>query len=467
MRSWRKVLGRLTGAVVGLTAVGLVTLVSPVDDRPYLRTPYHSNTVERLVAGLQVATNGAAPAPLRAGWTRVKLTPLLGAATEVPERGEFRSVPLAGYGARKGAPATGVREDVWVKAVAVESGGRRVVFVGVEALIVPREVADSAVQELGRAPGLRRDEIYFGATHTHSSIGGWGEGVVAELFAGEFQPGVRTWMTRCLVDAVRGALERLEPAEVADGVFHAPGQVRNRLVGGDGRVDDGFEVLVLRHGNGERAVLGSFAAHATVLGAGNMEFSGDYPGRWAAEVEARLGGMAVFLAGGVGSHSARTGDGDAPARMDALGRRLGEATATLVEGLRYRAVESMTVAGVVVDLPPLNLRVQDDFRLRPWVAQHLLPVRPDTFLQGVRLGSVVWVSTPCDFSGELALGLKEHAAVQGRRLNVTSFNGDYIGYVIPTKYYHLGGYEPQTMSFHGPATADYLEELVRRLADGL
>jgi hypothetical protein len=47
---------------------------------------------------------------------------------------------------------------------------------------------------------------------------------------------------------------------------------------------------------------------------------------------------------------------------------------------------------------------------------------------------------------------------------VTSFNGDYIGYVIPDKYYHLGGYEPRTMSFFGPNTADYLDELLRALA---
>jgi len=118
-------------------------------------------------------------------------------------------------------------------------------------------------------------------------------------------------------------------------------------------------------------------------------------------------------------------------------------------------------------LPSLNPRVADDFRIRPWAAQRLLPVHPVTFLQAVRLGTTVWVSTPCDFSGELALELKEHAQARDRRLTVTSFNGDYIGYVIPTKYYHLGGYEPQTMSFHGPSTADYFEELIRRMVDGL
>jgi len=48
---------------------------------------------------------------------------------------------------------------------------------------------------------------------------------------------------------------------------------------------------------------------------------------------------------------------------------------------------------------------------------------------------------------------------------ITSFNGDYIGYVIPARYYHLDGYEPRTMSFFGPNLPDYLDRLMRALAE--
>ena len=47
---------------------------------------------------------------------------------------------------------------------------------------------------------------------------------------------------------------------------------------------------------------------------------------------------------------------------------------------------------------------------------------------------------------------------------ITSFNGDYIGYVILPRYYHLGGYEPRLMSFYGPCVPDYFEELIRTMA---
>ncbi|MBE0540051.1 MAG: hypothetical protein IH623_01510 [Verrucomicrobia bacterium] len=47
---------------------------------------------------------------------------------------------------------------------------------------------------------------------------------------------------------------------------------------------------------------------------------------------------------------------------------------------------------------------------------------------------------------------------------ITSFNGDYIGYVICARYYHLDGYEPRVMSFFGPNVPDYFDEMIRAMA---
>ena len=66
--------------------------------------------------------------------------------------------------------------------------------------------------------------------------------------------------------------------------------------------------------------------------------------------------------------------------------------------------------GVEVTLPALQVRVSNGVRLRPWLARRLLPVQAVTFLQGLRLGDALWLSTPCDFSGELALTLKAAAS---------------------------------------------------------
>ena len=90
----------------------------------------------------------------------------------------------------------------------------------------------------------------------------------------------------------------------------------------------------------------------------------------------------------------------------------------------------------------------------------MLPVADRTTLQAVRIGPWVWLSTPCDFSGELALELKQRARAADLRCAVTSFNGDYLGYVIPTRYASMDGYESRTMSFYGPAlTEGFMETL--------
>ena len=101
-----------------------------------------------------------------------------------------------------------------------------------------------------------------------------------------------------------------------------------------------------------------------------------------------------------------------------------------------------------------------------------MPVADRTTLQGLRIGSWVWLSTPCDFSGELALELKARAWASGTKCAVTSFNGDYVGYVIPTRYQTMDSYESRTMCFYGPALTDGFMETLEGLlevlhADGL
>jgi hypothetical protein len=339
-------------------------------------------------------------------------------------------------------------------------------MVAADALIVPAEVTEEAVRRLEQELKLSREQIYLSATHTHSSIGGWGEGKVAEAFAGGYRLGIRTWFADRIITAVREATADLKPAEFGRGHFCAAEFVRNRLVGEVGRVDPEFSFVLLKQKDGKTAVLGSYAAHATVLSSDMMEFSADYPGCWERAVEKATAGTALFLAGGVGSHSPFPG-----AQGFAGAERMGQAlAAALLEQLPRTALTNRLAFGLLgldVSLPPLNVRVADGVRLRPWLASELLTVRKTCLIQGFRLGDSIWVSTPCDFSGELALQVKDSLKARGASAVVTSFNGDYIGYVIPMRYYHLDGYEPRLMSFFGPNVPDYFEEMIRTMAIGL
>jgi hypothetical protein len=130
-------------------------------------------------------------------------------------------------------------------------------MVGADALIIPAEVADQAVRRLEQESGLSREQLYLGATHTHCSLGAWGEGLVAESFAGGFQPEVRVWFSDCIVAAVREALGDLKPARFGHGHFAAAQFIRNRLVGGLGKVDPEFSYAVIKQDPGKLGLLGA------------------------------------------------------------------------------------------------------------------------------------------------------------------------------------------------------------------
>jgi hypothetical protein len=453
----------VSSATVSLAALLVLLCLDQVDYQPYFRAPYYTNTLARFHS--QAATNSLNFGELAAGFGCVRFTPTLNAERDDPAQGQFRAVPMAGYGSRKGKSATGVHDDLYVKAVAFRVAERLGVMLGADALIIPREVTDLALEKL-RELGLRREQVYLSATHTHSSLGGWGEGMVAEQFAGDFQIGTRTWFADCIVAAVHEAVADLKPASFGCASFEAPGFVRNRLVGRLGQIDPEFSFAVVKQKQGKTGVLGSYSAHATVLGGEVMQFSADYPGCWEKAVEEATGGLAVFLAGGVGSHGPVAG-ASGFAGTERMGKSLALQMLECLPKTPLTNQVAFDFIGLEVSMPPPTTRVTDSFRLRPWVAARLLPLGRPSFIQVFRLQKTLWISTPCDFSGEMALGIKDWLRLRGFRGVVTSFNGDYIGYVIPSRYYHLDGYEPRLMSFFGPNVPDYFDELIRTLAQEL
>jgi hypothetical protein len=175
-RTYRIGLRVLAGLAVLAVATGILCL-DGVDNRPYFHESYYAKTAAHLRASVE--TNQLAYGDLAAGFGRARLTPTVNAPQDTPAEGRFRSLPLAGYGGRHGKPARGVQDDLYVKAIALRVRDRIGVMVGTDALIVPREVAEKATQRLQQESGLTREQLYLSATHTHSSLGAWSEGIVA------------------------------------------------------------------------------------------------------------------------------------------------------------------------------------------------------------------------------------------------------------------------------------------------
>lgn len=457
----RKRLRRVLLAGIGAGFLLVVTFVGPwpTYGRVDLEsTAYFQQAIADLAASAARSERTASPGRLRAGWAvRVLALP--------------PGTPLAGYGDRRGRPAAGVHDDLHVKALVLSDGADAAAVVASDLLIVPENVAGAVRSAVARRVPLAADDLLFNASHTHSGPGAFAPGWVARRFAGEHDPAVVAALVDAMTGAVVEAYEELEPARLGHGKVVVPEHVHNRTRATSADPDLSF--MVVEKDDGRRATVVSYAAHATLLRGDNMELSAGYPGALARALEHETGGTALFLAGAVGSMGPVAPDGLAGYEaVAAMGRSLASRVAAEIRGLALADHLDVASAGIPITMPPLQVRLNRWLRLSPLLVRGL-GIDNRAWLGGVRVGETVLVGTPGDFSGELSGELEAWASALGYDLWVLSFNGDYVGYVSPDRYYDTAsrqgreGYEMYVMSWCGPQQGEFLVRLIRRTVEVL
>lgn len=444
----------------------LIVLLKPVDFTPYFETGYYAETQQRYDSLIQsIQTEKGA---VSIGLSKVNLTPSFNAVSDDAISGKFVAMPLSGYGGRPGT-ATSVHDSIYVKSVALRVGQRTLVIVGSDLLIMPPDVARIVSDRAKAELKLERSDLMFTATHTHSSIGAWSGGYIGESFNGTYNPLVTDWIAQQVFQSIALAVQDLQPGSIGMGSLPISHFVRNRLVGEKGKIDPDFMLIQVEQASGKKALIGSYNAHATSLGGSNLEISADYPGYWQRKLEQSEFDMAIFLAGSVGSHSYRNVEGEKFEKPKHLGEALVDSVQAYLPAIQMKdsiAVRSITLK---ISLPEFQFRVSDGLRLRPFWAEKLFPEVGAVYLQATRLDSLIWGTTPSDFSGETTLLYKNAAAAKQLSAMVTSFNGAYTGYIIPCKYHHLEGYEPRLMNWFGPSynsmINDLLGDMLEKISD--
>ena len=236
---------------------------------------------------------------VQAGFSRVSITPVLNSSEDNYRTGKFNKVPLAGFGARKGKASTGIHDSIFIKAVAFRVNRQTVVIVGADLLIMPPNIIDTVTANLEKQ-GIPRSQVFYSASHTHSSLGGWGPGFIGEQFSGKENKNLERWLVQQISEAVTSAIADLRPAQVGSGIFDAGTYTRNRLIGDAGTKNSEFGFISVEQTGGKKGVIGSFSAHSTTMGSGNMEISADYPGYWERKMEQSAYDLALFCGGSVG-----------------------------------------------------------------------------------------------------------------------------------------------------------------------
>ena len=427
-----------------------------------------------------------------AGFHRVDITPPAGA-------------PLAGFAARQGV-STGIHDPLYAHALVVDNGTRAAAFVSVDVLGLAADFVHRVRQTIAARTGLREHGVMVSATHTHSAP------VTVSTF---FNPGAsldQAYMDRlasAIVEAVATAWERRRPARVGVGSGKVSGIGRNRRTPNHLPVDDEVGIIKVALPDGRPwGVLVNHACHPTVLGPDNLLMTGDFPAFTVERVESALGAgsFALFVNGAQGNismgHSSELSaigvitPGRTFERARELGYRLADAVLETLPsipvshdlvldfvsrtiqlpfnaypplpqmaaelGEAQAAVATLEKQGAPLDqvgaakTRRLYASIRNFYAGEAAAARHgRLPVE----IQGIRVGSGLFVAVPGELFVEIALRIK---AATPHPFYIMGITNGYVGYLPTRDAYAAGGYEVVSAK-----VTDASEELLVRAIEEL
>jgi neutral ceramidase len=457
MKRFLRIALRVLAVLSGLALIAAVCCLRPLDSSPYSENDFYKTMMQRLDSLPTLHHDSMYPLSISAektciGWSKVNLTPHF-------------AVPTAGYGNRKGQPISVVHDSLWVRAFVLEKGGIKTAIVSCDLLIIPPEVTLQVQQKLGGI-GWSWQHVFMGATHTHNSMGAWGQRYIGELFAGKYSPELVDFIAQKIVVSIQKAQQNVALATYTFDKIDANEFVFNRLVKEQGTEDPFIRLLTFTKQNGSRASLVTFAAHSTTLSDSVMQISRDYNGLLVDKLERENGfEQASFIAGCVGSMGP-----EEPEKLNDW-----EQANYLADGLEDKIDDvliksnSLTINTLRMETIPISMRepqwrIAENWCMRHWVWSKLYGDYAAD-VKALHMGNILMVGLPCDFSGELMKPLEAYAASKNLNLIITSFNGGYVGYITDDKHYNLNKYETRVMNWFGPGNGAYFSEIVEKLIE--
>lgn len=453
MKKLFKTLGIVLLVIVAL----LIILVQRIDRTPYQETPHFAAWQENI----RQTNFTPLQAALTMGWAEVNITPA-------------EPIPMSGYGNRWGKAFESVRDSIYIGSISLASPEKTISLVSADMLIVPPNVTEK-LGELLEKDGISLNDIHLGATHTHHSIGSWGQKLIGRLFSGKYDPETeqklaekfRTAILESRKDMVSGKIQYLETKNEEG--------IRNRLEVDSGQITDPeMRNLIFTRDDGKKAALLTYGAHSTMLPSRFLALSRDYPGQYIAQLEDKGDfDFALYFAGAVGSMGHVGKGADAFERASNLGGQLTQkfldAEAQLELPSDISALDSLQATPlfstwIKVPLPPSTGRISLDYALRPWVFSALFG-KSQGDIKVTLIGHTLLLGMPADFSGEIMVELDQYAREKGLDLIITSFNGYYTGYITHDKWYEHNLYETVTMSWNGYDAGNYYTNAAENIID--
>ena len=406
--------------------------------------------MQRLASLFLFAAVPVAGAGFRAAAVKVDITP------QTPKW-------LSGYAARQ---STGVHDHIYHRVLALDSGDAQFYLVSSDLCLFSPSLYDSVAAELQKA-GIQRNQFWWSVTHTHAAPEIGAPDIYKVLLGRSDHDWDREYtaqVTSALVDAVRSARDKLEPARISFGSGVSMANINRRAREEDGRitlglnpdgpVDRQFNLIRLERPDGTPIALAlNYAMHGTVMSGQNLLISGDGPGTVSAWLETKLGAPVLYINGAAGNIApiysvyADARSGHLTQFNVLLGERVLEGVRSLPAGT---GDVSMWMGEKTVDTPrkdglawPDELKRYERTEGRPLVR---LPIR---FL---RINDTLVWSAPVEMFCEIAMDVRNRSPFA--HTFYFGYTNGWFGYLPTAKGFAEGGYEPRTSPFTAQVEAD-------------
>ena len=234
-----------------------------------------------LIAMILLTGEGLSAGPFRAGASAVVITPAAGSA-------------MAGYFDQR--LSEGVDDNLYARAIVIESGGAKAALVACDLVEMPRPIAQRARELIAHSTGIPPDHVMISATHCHTGpvvalekIGPWRAWDLTQNVKYVAQ------LPRLICQSVEQANAKLAPAAASVGLGHDdrlafnrryfmkdgtvgwnPGKLNPNIVRAAGPTDPEVPVVYFEGADGKPlATYTNFAMHLDTVG--GRRISADYP----------------------------------------------------------------------------------------------------------------------------------------------------------------------------------------------
>jgi hypothetical protein len=233
---------------------------------------------------------------------------------------------------------------------------------------------------------------------------------------------------------------------------------------GNGKTDGWLRGIKMLRQDSSRAIVATFSGHPTTLDLLGTTLSGDYPAELVKQFKQGGYQFGMFMAGMVGSHRIVGFEGDQFHKTDSIAKIL----ATKINHSKQFMMNSDSVSIITRHIPiqfgPSQLHFAKNWKARNWAFCSLLePLKGEfTYLQ---IGNIIFMGTPCDFSGELYADadFNKWCEQNNKHLIITSFNGNYIGYVTADQHYDKNEEEVMALNWVGPYFGRYFTTCIQKM----